>query len=400
MNQTLKIYVVFLVMLLVAIVYIDAVRPRPINWSPTYDLKDKIPFGLYVFENESKTLLKKNAIQKITKTAYEFFEPLFDYDTLVKTYKVKGTVLAVSEYYALDKQSTDELFYFVGHGNTAFISAKDFPKVFEDSLKISTNATLTSEKGIDLFFANKDTKQTKYNFTLGASSVYFNSLDTLNTTVLGYQEVDKIKQVNFVKVAFRQGFFYLHTQPVCFTNYNLLKDSHYKYTENLTSYIPEGKLYWFVKDQNGELKSSSPLRFVLSQPALKCAWYLSLLGLLIFMIFNAKRRQRVVPILNPLQNTTLDFTKTIGNLYYQEGDHQNIIDKKIIYFLEKIRNVYLTDTTVLDENFIKKVHQKTGKSIVDIENVVRLIKNQQKNYMLSIEEDLIEINNAIEKITN
>ena len=54
------------------------------------------------------------------------------------------------------------------------------------------------------------------------------------------------------------------------------------------------------------------------------------------MIFNAKRRQRVVPIINPLPNTTLDFTKTIGNLYYQEGNHQNIVDKKIIYFLEKI----------------------------------------------------------------
>ena len=94
------------------------------------------------------------------------------------------------------------------------------------------------------------------------------------------------------------------------------------------------------------------------------------------MIFNAKRRQRVIPIIKPLPNTTVDFTKTIGNLYYQEGNHQNLIDKKIIYFLERVRNEYLIDTAVLDENFIKKLHAKTGKDIKDIEHLVYLINYQ------------------------
>ena len=118
------------------------------------------------------------------------------------------------------------------------------------------------------------------------------------------------------------------------------------------------------------------------------------------MIFNAKRKQRVVPIIQPLQNTTVDFAKTIGNLYYQEGNHQNIIDKKIIYFLEKIRHDYLIETTTLDENFITKFHLKSGKNIDDIKNVVQLINYQRTTYHQSIEDDLIELNNAIEKILN
>jgi hypothetical protein len=400
MGKTIKIYIVFLVLLLVAIIYIDAVRPRPINWTPTFDLKDKIPFGMYVFDNESPSLLKSNQIKKITKTAYEYFEPLYDYDSLVNNYKIKGTVLSISQEYPLDKQSTEELFYFVAHGNCAFISALDFPEIFKDSLNITTNSELTTDKGIDLYFANKSVNQTKYNFNLGASASYFNKIDTLKTTVLGYQEINKKKQVNFVKVAYRDGFFYLHTQPICFTNYHLLKDNHHQYTEDLTAYIPKGNLLWFIKGQNGELNTGSPLGYILSQPALRWALWLSLLGFLVFMIFNAKRKQRIVPIITSLPNTTLDFTKTIGNLYYQEGDHQNIVDKKIIYFLERIRNEYLIDTTVLDDNFVKKLHQKTGKNIADIEKVVRLINYQRKSYNQSIEEDLIEINNAIEKITN
>lgn len=400
MNKTIKIYIIFLVLLLVGIIYIDAVRPRPINWSPTYDLKDKIPFGLYIFDNESKTLLKNHTIKKVRNTAYEYFEALYNYDTLVKNYKESGTVLFISEYYMIDDESTDELFYFVGHGNSAFISTKDFPKKFTDSLHFETVSALVMNNNIKLSLANKKISNKKYSFNIGASTSYFNKIDNSKTTVLGYQESEKDKKINFIKIAYKSGYFYLHTQPTAFTNYHLLKENHSEYTEKIISYIPEGNVFWLVKDLNGNIISDSPMRYWLSQPALKWAWYLFALGTILFMIFNAKRRQRIIPILKPLSNTTVDFTKTIGNLYYQEGDHQNIIDKKIIYFLEKIRHEYLIDTSILDVNFIKKLQLKTGKNIQDIEKIVRLINYHKKSYNQSIEEDLIEINNAIEKIIN
>jgi hypothetical protein len=127
-------------------------------------------------------------------------------------------------------------------------------------------------------------------------------------------------------------------------------------------------------------------------------WYLFLLGMLVFILFNAKRKQRVVPIISPLGNTTIDFTKSIGNLYFQEGDHDNIINKKIIYFLEKIRNEYLIDTTKLDDEFVKKLHLKSGKELHDIKQAVFLINTHRRSPHNSVAEDLIQINNAIEKI--
>lgn len=399
MNRTLKIYVVFLVLFLAGIVYIDAVRPKPVNWSPTYDLKDKIPFGLYIFDQEAGRLLKENSIKRIGKTPYEFLDDQYDSDSLVNTYKIKASVLVIDENFPIDQQSTEELFYFVSHGNTVFISAMNFPGIFEDSLNITTSSELTVKKEMQFSLANKKLDARTYDFNLGASASYFNKIDTLTTTVLGYQQSGENKNVNFIKVPYKKGFFVLHTQPACFTNYHLLKEDHSHYTESVLAYLPEKDLLWFVKGQYGELASGSPLRYILSQPALKWAWLLALIGIVTFMVFNAKRRQRVVPIITPLSNTTVDFTKTIGNLYYQEGDHQNIVDKKIIYFLEKIRHDYLIDTTVLDDNFIKKLHQKSGKDLQDIEKVVRLINYQRKSYNQSIEEDLIEINNAIEKIT-
>ena len=137
--------------------------------------------------------------------------------------------------------------------------------------------------------------------------------------------------------------------------------------------------------------------YIFSQPALNYAWKIAIISLLFFMFFNAKRKQRVIPIVEPLKNTTVDFTKTIGNLYYHEGNHHDIISKKIKFFLEKIRNEYLIDTFDLNESFINRLHQKTGKNKVEIEAVIHLIK-KYRNQLDSSENDLIAFNKALEKL--
>jgi hypothetical protein len=345
-------------------------------------------------------LLPNNNIKKISETVYEHFEPLYDYDSLVKDYKVKGTVLHICDNYLIDDQSSKELFYFVGHGNTAFLSVQNLPKIFTDSLNLKTDSDFDYKNRISCWLTNKNLGNKKYDLHQGGSPFYFSSIDTLNTTVLGYQGSDQHKKINYIKVPYRNGTFLIHLQPVAFTNYHLLKEDHAEYTEKVLAYMPAGTIYWMVKEQNGLIREGTPFQYLLSQPALKWAWYLFLVGMLVFIIFNAKRKQRIIPILKPLPNTTVDFTKTIGNLYFQEGDHQNLINKKIVYFLERIRNEYLIETTILDEHFITKLQAKTGKDLKDIEHLVYLINYQRRSYQQSIESDLIAINNAIEKIIN
>ncbi|HMK05885.1 MAG TPA: hypothetical protein VK476_00025, partial [Flavobacterium sp.] len=248
--------------------------------------------------------------------------------------------------------------------------------------------------------ANPKLGKTKYELKENSGNSYFSRIDAKNTTVLGYQKSDSLR-ANFIKVNFEQGAFYLHTQPAAFTNFHLLKGNHYQYAEKVLSYVPKkGDVFWFIKDQDEDNMLNSPLSYIFSQPALMWAWYFFLIGMLVFMIFNAKRKQRIVPIITSLNNTTIDFTKSIGNLYYQEGDHDNIIEKKIIYFLERIRNEYLMDTNKLDDDFVNKLHHKSGKSLVDINKAVFLINMYRKSPHNSIEDDLIQINNAIEKIIN
>jgi hypothetical protein len=400
MNKTIKIYIGILVFVFALILMADSNRPKPIDWRPTYSVNDKIPYGLYIFDKEINGLLKNQKIERISsETPYEFLDSKYVADTVSGKYKISGTFFNVSEFGGIDDQSISELFYFVSHGNNAFLSMKTFPESLLDSLKIEQKSIYKNADTTFSWMPNKTAKSKKYPFAASGEEFYFSKIDTLNTTVLGYQNGMKNRRdVNFIKVPYKNGYFYLHTQPVAFTNFYLLKKQNYQYAENVMSYVPKGNVFWYTKGQNSESISESPLRYIFSQPALKWAWYFFLIGMVIFIFFNAKRKQRIVPILKPLPNLTVDFTKTIGNLYYQEGDHSNIIDKKIIYFLERMRNEYLMDTTKLDDVFIKKLHHKSGKEENDIRELVFLINEHRNSYHGSLEEDLIRMNNAIEKI--
>ncbi|UUC45488.1 DUF4350 domain-containing protein [Flavobacterium cerinum] len=395
MNRTLKIYIAFLVLIIVGIIAIDSGRPKPINWSPTYATQDKIPFGLFVFDKEIQNLLPGQKIERFGNSVYEFLDPKYSYTD--STYTTKGTILLIGQLHNIDATSATELLYFVEHGNTAFLSMQSFPDILKDSLKFDFSNGLYLNNKLQLKLTGNNFKNKTYHFDKGADNIYFSRIDSTNTQVLGYQQTDSVRNANFIRIPYGAGYFLLHTQPAAFSNYMLLKDRNAEYCEAILSFIPKKTVYWQSLHFNDENISGSPMRYILSQPALKWAWYLFLIGMFIFMLFNAKRRQRVIPIKEPVPNTTVDFTKTIGNLYLQEGSHYLIIEKKIIYFLEKIRTEYMIDTFYLDETFINKLHQKTGKDPALIENVIRLIQ-KHRSTVISTQKDVIEISKAIEKL--
>ncbi|MBD3582663.1 DUF4350 domain-containing protein [Flavobacterium selenitireducens] len=390
----LKYYIMFLVALFGLIIWLDGSQPKPIDWTPTYSAYDKIPLGLYVFNREVDQLLGTD-VHRIRRSPYEFFDSIYDYGT--NAYKANGNIMAISRADNLDKQSWEEIFYFVGHGNTAFVSMGTLPDIFKDSLKIEVRTKFNLRDTLRLKFKDSIFGKKTYAMHEDVMPAYFSGFDQENTEILGSFESDSLRP-NFVKVYYRNGAFLLHTTPAAFTNVHLLKADHSEYAEKVLSYLPQAETYWHVSKDMSSI-SGSPLRFIRSQPALHWAWLIFVFGMVGFMIFNARRKQRIVPILDPLPNTTVDFAKTIGNLYFQEGDHNTVIDKKIIYFLEKIRNDYHIDTTRLDETFVVKLQQKSGKSTDDIRQAVDLINDHRRSPHLAVEGDLIKINSALEKLS-
>ncbi|MCH2196384.1 DUF4350 domain-containing protein [Kordia sp.] len=401
MSKRLKIYLGILIALIISVAFIEVSKPTPVDWRETYNERQTKPLDVEIFHKEIGVILYDGEINDVYRTPYEFFANQYDWKKY--EYKIEGTYMSISPDYLVDPSSIHELLDFAAEGNTIFISSKEMPRYLRDTLGFSIKDGVRYASKATLSFANRQLANNTISIDKGINNIHFSYIDTLNTMVLGYQKFENdstnTKYTNFIQVPVGKGSFLLHTQPVTFTNYHLLKDNHHKYSEGVLAYIPNEDV--FFDSANKIANAQSPLsdsrfRFIESQPALRWAWYLALLFLAIFIIFNIKRKQRIVKVLKPLENTTLDFTKTIGNLFYETKDHQNVVHKKITYFLEYLRTEYFMDTQVLDEKFCKRLHQKSGKSLEETEQLIKLVKILKKKLFFD-EYDVIRITAAIEK---
>jgi len=147
------------------------------------------------------------------------------------------------------------------------------------------------------------------------------------------------------------------------------------YTARALSYVPANvsKIYWdeYYKISN---KSSTPLRFFLNNEHLRWAVRLAMAGLIIYVLFQMKRRQRVIPVITPLKNSSLDFIQTVSNVYFNQKDNNSIAQKKLSYFLDFVRQRFYLPTREMDQNFIEQLSRKSGVAVSEITDLVNLLR--------------------------
>ncbi|MEM9985630.1 MAG: hypothetical protein AAF804_11115, partial [Bacteroidota bacterium] len=135
--------------------------------------------------------------------------------------------------------------------------------------------------------------------------------------------------------------------------------------------------------------------YLLQQPGLNCVLSLALLGVILFAFFEGKRRQRVIPIVNPLPNSTLDFSETIGRLYYQYRDHHNIAEKRSRVWMDYLRQHYYLSSHELNEEFVQALAGKTGLELGLLRQLTRMVIRIRESESFT-ESELIAFNDLLE----
>jgi len=148
----------------------------------------------------------------------------------------------------------------------------------------------------------------------------------------------------------------------------------------------------------GRLESGSPLRVILKSKALSWAYYILLTVILVFIIFEGKRKQRIIPVIKPLVNSSLEFIRTIGNMYIQAGNHKAVAEKMINHFIDQTRSIYFLPTETHTE-FAELLARKSGNSKNDTEALLSLIKVVQRSPSIPVEM-LLDLNKKIENFNH
>ena len=364
------------------------------TWKENYKERSKGPYGLAVVfkllkaqaKTESFTLLKKR-IQKVLPT-----EP-----------SEKSNYVFVGAGQYLDSADVQTLLKFVYNGNDAFISTQVLPfrlmsKLYPKTCKKDRweNMNYYQDRGVEANFLHPDLRQKKaFDFTYRTTSPdsiydwhffdrgYFCD-DPDGFVALG--QINKSK-TNFVRIRYGSGHFYLHTNPLFFTNLFMINQSGKAYAEAALGHLSAGPVYWdctskvdravaenMNDDSQGrprrDFNRPSPLSYVLSQPPLAWAWYTLLGTTLVYFLFRIKRRQRIIPVLPSNKNNSLAFIRTIGRLYFLQNNHRQLVLQKMKLFLQFVRDRYKIQTRELHEDF---VYQLSIKSEIKVEKIQKIL---------------------------
>lgn len=351
------------------------------QWNESYEAKSDQPYGTLFIQ---KLLARFRPGQSFILHDGKPLREALDTALL----KVKTDYVFIGQSIFLSDEDRSALLNFISAGNDAFISTTQLPFDLLDE----TNASLcesvvflaTNERLLaNLNFTNTELKSAggydfKYRFGRDDRKYYWNTLsedfdcDSLHAiTSLGYVEEEG---TNFFKIDHGEGHLYIHTNPIVFTNYFMIDLDKTEYASGVFSYLNGEAILWdeysrseFAPDNNAP--EMSPVSYILRQESLRYAWWLMLGAVLLYVLFTAKRRQRVVPVMLAKSNTSLEFIGMVAELHYQNANHHNIGRKKMKYFFHFVKSKYGLQAHTITENYLQRL---TVKSKVDMEHL-RLI---------------------------
>ena len=405
--------------------------PKKFVWSPTFSHVDKQPFGCFVFDSVLTQSLpngyhvtKKTFFQLDQEHAKEKISVLMVVDQQnLKQLDVKylcniarrgGKVMVVASSSFDDGRNADTVvvdelertfkvriedgMYFSLRGILAGLKAHD--NDMYDTIYWNNRETMYAAQSYRMFynmvggtlFVDSVPKVKRLAYTLSTAgydyrhdSLYVGDFTGFDTIVDEKERIERIdtfaikKVPAAVSVPYGKGEVIFVSSPLLFTNYGMLEGNTFVYIFRLMSYLADLPVYRteaYVKTDAMLVAEQSPFREFIRRPPLRWALYLALLGVVLFMIFTARRRQRVIPIMSKPANRSLEFIQLIGTLYYQRKDHVDLVRKKFKLFAEELRKtagVDISDVNTDDREYLL-LAEKTGMNSDRLKKVIRQIR--------------------------
>jgi hypothetical protein len=351
---------------------------------------DKIPYGTkYAYDN--LPYIFPNADIRTSRV----FPDLSRNENAEDTARV---LIIVGPEFTPEPDEMRALIHFAASGkNQIFISALNFGDTVMAMLNLAVKEDFfggVDSAAISLLDPKKK-DWVKYSYPGYSNRSYFTTLDTGYTMILGN---DIMERPNFARISYANGgSLFIHLDPFAFSNFFLLHRDNKSYYDIALSYMSKsaGVVEWsdYFRYRKSRENSSS-LRFILGNRSLRWAFWLTIILFALMFFIESKRKQRPIKVIHVPRNASEDFVKTVGRLYFQQKNNQNLATKMVAAFLENIRSAYKLSTSLLDEEFVRKLAFRTGRPVSETEKVVQLIHEVRLKPILS-DQELMDLHNQI-----
>jgi hypothetical protein len=400
------IYILFsIVITVLGFLIIKNMMTDRISWSITFKPDDSNPYGTKVLYNLMKEIRPdQRFIMMEDSTAKNLpIDPTLECDNY----------FFIGEEYYGDSAEVSRLLEFVKQGNNAFIfctnqgnlvfdslvrapidpymidyeldpdASSEYPEYEDDfnkrriyRVQDSTITIYLKNNGLN---TNPYDVSLKYDFktTMNEWPYFKDSLITYQgqqTTAIGNFNTD---YNNFIRMPHGKGHIYFHLTPIVFTNYYMINDTAMKYCRDALSDFGGGNIYWDEdnrsydyhgtksgEDYNPSKPGEGPLEFILSESSLRKAWYLMLGASILYLIFGARRKQRIIIQTENMENTSIEYASVISHMFLKQQDHKKLVMMKMELYKSFLRERFSLrlPNNMADENdmLYKLISQKSS----------------------------------------
>lgn len=336
------------------------------NWEKHYGFKALEPNGLGMF-NE----LAESYSSKETTIPTNWSE--------TKGYRSNANYLFVGDHFGLPDELLDSLLTAVADGSdlliaSDYLSSNFYERFFYESAYIWNYSDTVSiqMKGVQNRFA-----AIYENDTLHADWYTFDTTGIVDTTFTSLASIDGAPFA-FV-TPYGKGKILFHSVPRLFTNVQLKQKQGFEHAKvMLEELTPNRPTVWLSFARRGTYSrnptssntqsneqrdggDNSFLSYIFQFSALRLAFVLALLGMLLFVIFRTKRRELVLPGHSGNRFTTSDYLQTISRIYQSKYTDSSLFEQikvNVITSMKRYFHVDLSDTenrTVNVERLIERI---------------------------------------------
>ena len=343
-----------------------------LDWKETYAYESKQPFGTWMLASLLEARYPEHAVVRHYS------------DTLLSLISSQDNLyMQIEKNPTFNRDEIEILSDFLRGGNDVLLIGEhidlspfvdfntwNYSRTYDSVLTVRYASNLN--QAFECKYFRQDLTQS---FVKTFQSFSRETLDSLGGLPIGHTQDD---QIIFAKWPIGNGHLYIHLVPSMFNNLASQQPFYLDHFNHFFDYFDPNLIVLdhpsLQVDKRSE--SESPLQFILSQRSLSWAYYLLIFSAALFVLSRGRRIQKVIPTIEPNNNTSLEYVRAVSSLYEQQGQHKKLVKHLRSIFIHTVKSKYFLDYH--DRDFVTKLSKKSGIRRDEIEAVVNRFENIDK----------------------
>ena len=387
-NTLIIVACVFLILFLLGRSFYEKKEINTCQWYEDYRFNSKEPYGAWLFY---EMILDRYGEENVFKNTI---------DTNITQIDTSGfTYILLSSNYKSDEE-LDKILELAKYGNEVLLIGETLYSKLTGVYRHAEIDKVVTDTVFNMYFSDGTELQYKNFYNTIKKASQFTPFTVDNTGRINFESIGMVSDTTtfFYKKTTYDGTYYHHTAPFLFSNIASKQDFYLTHFNKVFDNFKHDKVildcaYYFA-EREYEYNDRSPIQYILAEKSLRWAYYTFIFTTISFLFFRGKRKQRIIPVLEKNENTSIQYVDTLSELFMQQDQNDKLVPHLEAIFYQRIKQKYYLLPE--NENFVNLLSRKSRIPEKNIETLINNFKTGSSGYHFS-DDQLIMLHRRLEE---